>query len=749
MCPNAISPSMCCSSNSGTCSSSKAHTTIIDIHTMTKAHQNEETSAFLQSLTSHLDILTAGSLFLLPSILPFLASALTADSYSSPSSSSSSTSAFAPGSYVSPTPPLYADQAPSVPLVSGTTATALESSVWSWNTMWIMLLPCLGVVAPLSLFKIMTLLEEHGIQCPYTRWRHGRRAVAGRRHRRVRRLMKQSNCRHGAADGPTFKAMKRVWRNLVGTNSDDFLGYAPLPMAYQDDEVSAEEGLCVGEKDMHQTPKVDFAIKSHRRSQVSSSALPRPKTILLASLWAWTLLMTFSAKMGFNSLEQISVPTSPVVSSNVIEGGVGAPIFILPPTTPADLLSPQVEDGQIDLRMWEPTSDLWSAEQQQQQEEQAVDGMDAIVSMLDMDLDGQFDAIEALWAEDQSTTDSNEEPQPFARIQTSIVISNNYNNNDDDAAATPLTEQSPFTNMMEEETDEDIEDMSSLDAMIMDPRDEAVFHDFLHQLDQEDATVRAAAEESQGQDQQRLSKLFRATDDLMVASMLDSDLPCGYYRPSTPSWFSGIQKFLVGDSLSAADIGVHFPGRTFIYTGWSTDLMILAVAMCLGGVLVGLAQSKVLYYQLLDRHISLSGASTTIQRRRASWATLLASLALSVSALALAFLMIADESWDVPSIYFVGIGIAGIILVHAWVPNAALTVHKRDDSTDEDSLDDDNDTCVGSDTELDSNNKILDETPLVWSPPTTERRNACSLDENHRWEVIAAATFHETVCYTR
>ncbi|KAG9066234.1 hypothetical protein KI688_001455 [Linnemannia hyalina] len=717
-----------------TCSPSKAHTAIIDIHTTTTAHQNEETSTFLQSFTSHLDILTAGSLFLLPSILPFFASALTADSYYA--SSSSSTPASAPESYVSPTPPLYATQVHSVPPVSGTTATALESSAWTWSTTWIMLLPCLGVLAPLSLFKIMTLLEEHGIQCPCIRWRQGRRAVAGRR---VWKLMKQSNCRHGAADGPTLKAIKRVWRNLVGTTSDDFLGYAPLPLAYHDNEVSAEEGLCVGEKDI---PKVDLASKSHQRRQASLSALPRPKTILLVSLWAWTLLMTFSANMGFNSLEQISVLPSPSFA-------VSSPLnFIFSPAAPADLQALQVEDGQIDLRMWEPTSDLWSAEQQQPQEEQSVDGMDAIVSMLDMDIDGQLDAIEALWAEDQSKPDSNEELQPFARIQTSIVIinnnNNNNNNNDDDAAANPS-----FANMMEEETDEDVEDMSSLDAMIMDPQDEAVFHDFLHQLDQEDAAVRAAAEESQDQDQQRLSKLFKATDDLMVASMLDNDLPCGYYRPSTPTWFSGIQKFLVGDSVSAADIGGHFPGRTFIYTGWSTDLMIFAVSMCLGGVLVGLAQSKILYHQLFDRHVSLCGTITTIQRRRASWTTLLASLALSATALAITFLMIADESWDVPSIYFVGIGIAGIILIHAWVPNAALTVHKRDDPTDEDSSDDDDDTCVESDTELDTNNQILDETPVVWSPPTTERRNACSLDENHRWEVVAAATFHETVCYIR
>ncbi|KAG0293569.1 hypothetical protein BGZ96_002676, partial [Linnemannia gamsii] len=525
--------------------------------------------------------------------------------------------------------------------------------------------------------------------------------------------MNQSNCCHGAVDGSTFKAIKRVWRNLLRIESDDFLGYAPLPLAYQD-EVSAEEGLCVSEKETMHLPKVDFT-KSYQR-QVSLSALPRPKTILLASLWAWTMLMTFSAKMGFNSLQQISVPPPPfgvVPYSDVLEqGGGGAPIFILPAAFPADLQILQVEeqDDQTDL-------------------------------FLDMDINVQFDAIDALWAQDQqSAVDSEEdgEAQPFARIQTSIAI---ISNNDDTSSIEPT-----FDNMI----DDDIEDLSNLDAMIMDSQDEVVFHDFLNQLDQEDAAaaLRASQEEPQDQQQQeRISKLIKATDDLMVASMLDNDLPCRYYRPSTPTWFSGIHQFLVGDSLAAAgsDMGGHFRGRTFIYTGWSTDLMIFAVAMCLGGVLVGLAQSKILYHQLLDQHMDLF--STTTQRRRASWTTLLVCLTLSGSALGLTFLMIADESWDVPAIYFVGIGIAGIIIVHAWVPNAALALHKVDDSIDEDSSDDDDDyTCIGSDTEMDVNNKFSDETPLVWSPPSTERRNACSLDENRRLEVVAATTFHETAC---
>ncbi|KAG0315542.1 hypothetical protein BGZ97_008142 [Linnemannia gamsii] len=482
--------------------------------------------------------------------------------------------------------------------------------------------------------------------------------------------MRQNNTSYGAADGQTFKAIKRVWRNLLRIESDDCFGYAPLPLAYQD-EVSAEEGLCVSEKEGMHLPKVDFTKKSHQHRQVSSpSALPRPKTILLASLWAWTMLMTFSAKMGFNSLEQISVPPSSVSSPssppmagavpyyNVIEqGGGDAPIFILP----SDLQPLQVEeqDGQIDLRMWEPTSNIWSAEQQQQGE--------AIVSLLDMDIDVQFDAIEALWAQGQQAVIHSEEDgevHPFARIQTSIVL---INNND---AASPI--EPAFDNMI----GDDVEDLSSLDAMIMDPQDEAVFHDFLHQLDQEDAAAALDVSQKEPQDQERLNKLIKATDDLMVASMLDNDLPCSYYRPSTPTWFSGIRQFLVGGSLSTAgsDIGGHFPGRTFIYTG----------------------------------------------------------------------------CWDVPAIYFVGIGIAGIILVHAWVPNAALTVYNGDDSNiDEDSSDEDDDTCIGSDTEMDVNNKFSDETPLVWSPPFTERRNACSLDENHRWEVVATATFHEAAGYTR
>ncbi|KAG0269528.1 hypothetical protein BGZ95_002049, partial [Linnemannia exigua] len=185
--------------------------------------------------------------------------------------------------------------------------------------------------------------------------------------------------------------------------------------------------------------------------------------------------------------------------------------------------------------------------------------------------------------------------------------------------------------------------------------------------------------------------------------------------------------FLVGDSMSAVDAG-HFPGRTFVYTGWSTDLMIVAVAMCLGGVLVGLAQSKILYYQLLDQYIAASSftatSANTLQRRSASWTTLLASVSLSTSALVLTFLMIADESWDIPAIYFVGIGIAGIILVHAYVPNAALTIHNHQRDT----------------TDYEGDSKLFSPvgTSFIWSPPMAERRNACSLDENRRWEVVAA-----------
>ncbi|KAF9909149.1 hypothetical protein EC991_009059 [Linnemannia zychae] len=604
--------------------------------------------------------------------------------------------------------------------------------------------------------------------------------------------MRQSNCRHGAADGPTLKAIKRVWRNLVKTPSVDddsnidFLGYAPLPslsMVHQD-EVSAEEGLCVNrgevnnEKGMHQVDfsKIHSCDNRRRRHQPEQvSALPRPKTILLASLWVWTLLMTLSAKMGLNSLEQISVPPSFAVSSlspmtrldpvptHMIQGGSsvsGAPIFILPPLMPfpADLqpLETQEEDAEIDLRSWEPTSDLWSAEQQQQQRQQGESATDSVVALLDMDMNIQFNAIEALWAEDQPTTAENEDEQaqPFARIQTSIVIING-NNMDNDAS-----DPTESSSLEDAEIEADIEDMSSLDAMIMDPQDEAVFHDFLQQLDQEDEAL------EQAQDQQR-RKLFKATDDLMVSSMLENDLPCGYYSRrnsgaglfSDNKWLASLQQFLVGDSVSAAD-AAPYPGRTFVYTGWSTDLMIVAVAMCLGGVLVGLAQSKILYHQFLDQHVtsSLSATANVSLRRRTSWTTILASFSLCTSALALTFLMIADESWDVPAIYFVGIGIAGIILVHAWVPNVALSIHSHRDTTDNSSTDDedDEDTCIGSDE--DEGSKLFspipspstEEHPFVWSPPMAERRNACSLDENHRWEVVsAAATSQETTCYTR
>ncbi|KAG0200051.1 hypothetical protein BGX33_011238 [Mortierella sp. NVP41] len=559
--------------------------------------------------------------------------------------------------------------------------------------------------------------------------------------------MRQNNCRHGAADGPTLKAIKHVWGNLmkatttpsssfddVDVEERDFLGYTPL-LAHQD-EASAEEGLCesVSEKS---TPAASGKTMNfgrlHRRAG-RESALPRPRHILLASLWAWTLLMTLSAKMGFNSVEQIAMtPSFPSgilanVDGSISSGSAGsAPISILssPLNNNNHINNNQPLEGKFD---WSSTG--------------------AVLSLVEMDNDTDMDA---LWAEDQSTAEILEGSQPFARIQTSIVIVNNDDSDDD-----------------ENDDEVDMEDLSTLDALTMDPQDEAVFHDFLHQLDQEDdKAIRAAAAEAsfeqaqdQQQQQQRRRRLFKATDDLMAASMLENDLPCGRSLSSSSSfrnnkWLVRIQQFLVGDSMTAADDGGHYSGRTFIYLGWSTDLMIVAVAMCLGGVLVGLAQSKALCHQLLDQQYlkeSTSLKTLTQRRRRASWTTLLACLCLSGSALALTFLMIADKSWDVPAIYFVGIGIAGIILVHAWVPNAALPVHHTRDNidssdNDDDDSEDDEDTCIGSDSEdADHNNKLASHvfgtTPLAWSQPMTERRNACSLDENRRREVVAAATFH-------
>jgi hypothetical protein len=561
-------------------------------------------------------------------------------------------------------------------------------------------------------------------------------------------------------------------------NSRDFLGYVPLPLSYQD-EASAEEGLCVsGEKSTYHVDCNNIHIYGgNHRQQIKQrvSALPRPRTVLLASLWAWTLLMTFSAKMGFNSLEQVSLPptvapsasssmTRPsLVPTNVIQGGSSVsdtPIFILPPSMPfSESLKPQEdEDAGVDSSSWERISDLWSVEeQQQQQQQQGESGIDSIVTLLGMDIDVQFDAIDAVWAQDQPTAAENQdkEAQPFARIQTSIAIINGDNTNND---ADSLTESS-FLQVAEIEAD--IEDMSSLDAMIMDPQDEAIFQDFLHQLDQEEQAFELA------KDQQR-RKLFKTTNDLMVSSMLENDLPCGYYSRrsdgarlfSDIKWIVDLQQFLIGDSMSAADAG-HYPGRTFVYTGWSTDLMIVAIAMCLGGVLVGLAQTKILCYQLMDQRAADSFIPTAANisvRRRASWTTRLAIFSLCTTALALTFLMIADESWDVPAFYFVGIGIAGIILVHTWVPNAALTIHGQCDITDDSSSNDEDgeDTCIESnedgDSKLFSANSSLstDDYPFVWSRPMAERRNACSLDVNRRWEVVATTmTSHETTGYIR
>ncbi|KAF9920069.1 hypothetical protein FBU30_010204 [Linnemannia zychae] len=491
--------------------------------------------------------------------------------------------------------------------------------------------------------------------------------------------------------------IKRIWYKLMGITTfgavdnardEENQGYVPLMSAYQG-EANAEEGRRDNSEKKGMHDQADFGPKRSVLSS-SSSALPRPKTILVVSLWVWTLLMFLSSQMGLNSLAPLPTPSAVSPSSS---------------------------------------------------------------SLSSMGTNIQLDANEALWPEDPSliTTADTKDVRPFARIQTNIIIINGDSNGSYNDNVTPL-EHSIADIMEVAEIEADIEDMDSssgLDALIMDSRDEVVFHDFLHQLDQEEKAFRAASAEydSELQDTQKMEQqrreLYQATDDLMI----DNDLPCEYYSSSS-SWFANIQQYLVGDSITD---GVHYPGRTFVYKGWLTNLMIVAASMCLGGVLVGLAQSKALCHQLMveqQQHLATICPMTIPQQSGTPWKTLLVGFFVAASALGLTLLMIIDESWDVPAIYFVGIGIAGLILVHHWVPSTALTVYSghlvEDTIEDEDCYNDDDDTCIGSDTESDDAKLV---SPLAWSPPMAERRNACSLDENRRWEVVTTATIHETIGY--
>ncbi|KAF9316322.1 hypothetical protein BG003_002093 [Podila horticola] len=143
--------------------------------------------------------------------------------------------------------------------------------------------------------------------------------------------------------------------------------------------------------------------------------------------------------------------------------------------------------------------------------------------------------------------------------------------------------------------------------------------------------------------------------------------------------------------------------------GW-TEGMIFLLSLCLGGTLVGLAQARALVRQMPEE-LDVSGSSAA-QGRHVS---LFIGGMISMTAMGLTACMIMEGLWTSPPEYFAGFGIAGVILVQAWVPSIPLQVPIDVVDTNRYGYGDEE--------------KAVD---------TLEGRNACSLDVNSREELAAA-----------
>ncbi|KAF9304890.1 hypothetical protein BGZ74_000256 [Mortierella antarctica] len=150
--------------------------------------------------------------------------------------------------------------------------------------------------------------------------------------------------------------------------------------------------------------------------------------------------------------------------------------------------------------------------------------------------------------------------------------------------------------------------------------------------------------------------------------------------------------------------------RVFDYVpGW-TEGMVLLLSLCLGGTLVGLAQARTLIRQMPEEFdVSGSGAA---QGRHMS---LFFGGMISMTAMGLTAWVIMEGLWISPPEYFAGFGIAGVILVQAWVPSTPLQVPM--DVVDTNRYD------------FGDEEKAVD---------ALEGRNACSLDVNSRAELAIA-----------
>ncbi|KAG0046907.1 hypothetical protein BGZ83_007957 [Gryganskiella cystojenkinii] len=531
------------------------------------------------------------------------------------------------------------------------------------------------------------------------------------------------------------------------------------------------------------------------RVKVVRSVLPRPRSILLGSLFAWTVLMALSSPLGLNYTGQDkSNSRSPVFMPTMTDNKPAADITASPDgwtnlqsweamsqqqpsnnNANEDIAIPSPSTFMRNIRiggfvMTEPQEEqeevqhsksIEELERIEKEEQEDALFMQNVVSMLD--LDTVLDIPLSFPDEDWTMIDRIGEVEANEATTGTVFL-----NKRSEVPEARVQEEEQEEEMAFEDMYEDAFDPEDLQAMTVDPEDEHVFRDFLLRLESEDETPEAAPQPA-------------AIPAFMDTLILDNDHapPCGSSkrRRQRFSFFSNpaallpaIQRLLFGgpanqiptQEFEAMKVGErkesgttsgphhHVRGQVFEYLcGWS-DLMILAITMCFGGLLLGLAQSRTLYQQLMDHHLEIYSepAETSSGRDKSFWIPLISCLLISGSALTLTVVMTLTECWDVPSIYFVGIGIAGMILVHAWVPNVGLLAEVvLDFSTDDqfmegDEMTEEQEHLIQRDIPSPYVQVFVDDSPSddededeISSPLMAERRNACSLDESRRWEV--------------
>ncbi|KAF9404712.1 hypothetical protein BGZ94_003992, partial [Podila epigama] len=640
------------------------------------------------SLALHLDLLTAGSLFLLPSILPFLASALNAYTTTSTSTSVS-------------------------------TSTSTSSNDWNWGTTWIMALPCVGILIPLVAAAIASHSQSQPSQssyCPWAKWTRRSGSASGLSSESCASQQQHIHGIRSWRTCPTIQTLQRHWWSLRGHPA----GYGPLTQDscsmpsspttpttpttptlphFPAHWHAGERGQCV----QTNGPTTPLLTDNHQEQQQTKSPLfKRPRVILLSSLCFWTFLMVISSHCGLNNVRSSVSATpsqpetwlAPSSASASSDEKSPEPIYLVFETlAPIAIVDTTVVTTEDPLPVTYPEGFTMA-----QDVEDEIDDMDA-------NTDNDNDSVANIMGEFLEIVPSALE-EAVAALENDEIWEPEMEIPPPSPAWFKRDVSSDERNAGSMDGDVDtIEDVEDIEAMTLDPEDATVFHDFLLSLDAQENNASPIIEAAQQQD----------------------IMPC-----SSSSSF-----FVRPDGSSPV----------FEYVAGWTDVLIFAIAMSFGGVLVGLAQARALVSEAIQLHEREQEQHSTSQccrrRRRFDYRSIVSCLVLSGSSLSLTILMILAECWDTPSVYFVGIGVAGMILVHAWVPGnildaapatATATATASSPSSPLRSTDFVNlEGCMADD----GNEKIQVQVVSNECLAGSERRNACSLDESWRWEVTS------------